>query len=283
MRYLLILILIGFQAGSVFGQEKKYFDKVKFSVYQGYRNIIATQHLNEKHIDFLNYMYTQESAADYPYFELDGKIRHHDKYELELRLALYNNLVPYCFNASYKFYLTHELSIEAGINGNRYYLTEFNSYYNKVYGNDITSRSIQRQWNISLMGVFLGPNYQFNYQSVEVNMSINAGMSSFYPFYQENIIKFAQSNYKLVHKYQTMFHFQPFVMPEIELSMDFMQYRHAIIGGRIKYALMYTKSAIKYELSSYEWTYDEPVKETILLSNHSFVQSDIDLGIFFRW
>ena len=112
---------------------------------------------------------------------------------------------------------------------------------------------------------------------------MNAGMSSFYPFTQENIIKSPQSNYKMVLEYQTRFYFLPFVMPEIELSMDFIRYKNAIIGGRIKYSFMYTKSAIKYEVTTYEWTYDNPQRETVLLSNHTFTQCDIDFGIFARW
>lgn len=266
-----------------FGQEKKYFDQIRFEVYQGYRNIKASKHSNEKQLDFLNYMYTQEDAADYPYFEMAAKLRHRDFYQIDLRMALYNNLIPYCYNAAFTYYLNPAFGIQVGSSANRYYLTEFNGFYYRDYGSNISSRSIQRQWNISLMGFYAGPSYQIRYQSIIVDLALNAGMASFYPFTQENIIKTSQSNYKLVLEYQTRFHFLPFVMPEIELSMDFMRYKNAIIGGRIKYAFMYTKSAIKYELTTYEWTYDNPQRQTILLSNHSFIQSDIDFGIFARW
>ena len=266
-----------------FGQEKKYFDQIRFEVYQGYRNINATKHPNEKQLDFLNYLYTQDEAADYPYFELSTKLRHRDFYQIDLRMALYNNLIPYCYNASFSYYITPKLGIQAGSFANRYYLTEFNGFYNTIYGNSISTRYIQRQWNISLMGFYLGPTYQIKYQSIMIDLALNAGLSSFYPFTQENIIKTPQSNYKLVLEYQTRFHFLPCVIPEIELSMDFMRYKNAIIGGRVKYAFMYTKSAIKYERTSYEWTYDNPERQTILLSNHALTQSDIDFGIFARW
>ena len=283
MKYRLITIFLLLFAFHSPGQEKKYFDKIKFSVYQGYRNINATWHDEKKQLDFLNYMYTQDQAADYPYFEMATKFRHLDQYQVDLRMALYNNLIPYCFNLSFDYYLNHEIAIQVGAVGNRYYLTEFNGFYNHLYGSDISTRYIQRQWNISLVGFYAGSSYELNYQSIELNLSLNAGMSSFYPFTQENIIKKPHSNYKRVLDYQTKFHFLPFVMPEIELSIDFMRYKNAIIGARIKYVFMYTKSAIKYVVTSYEWTYDSPEPETVLLPYHAFTQSDIDFGIFARW
>lgn len=266
-----------------FAEDKKYFDQIRFSVDQGYRNISASKHPDEKNLDFLNYLYNQEDVADYPYFEMGIKLRHRDIYQLDLRTSLYNNLIPYCYNFSFNYYLTPDLGILAGSMGNRYYLTEFNGFYNTIYGSKISTRAIQRQWNISLVGLYVGPSYQLNYNSLELDIAIKAGVASYYPFSQENIIKESQTNYKMVLEYQTQFHFLPFVMPEIELSMDFMRYKTAIIGGRIKYAFLFTKSAIKYEVTSYEWTYDLPQSEVILLSNHSFIQSDIDFGIFVKW
>lgn len=280
---LLILLILSSLVSISFAQDVKHFDQKRFSVYQGFRSIHTTKHLNETQLDFLNYLYTEEDASDYQYFEMASRLRHLDTYQIDLRIALYNNLIPYCYNFSFDYFINPSLAVEIGSLGNRYYLTEFNGFYDSMFENKITTRYIQRQWNLSLLGFYIGPRYQFNYQTIHVDFVLRGGMASIYPFTQKNIIKEPQSNYKLVFDYQSKFYFLPFVMPELELSIDFIQYKNAIIGGRIKYALLYTKTAINYNLTKYEWTYDSPETVNVQLSNHSFIQSDFDFGIYVKW
>ena len=283
MKRLLILLILSSLVDISFAQDGKYFDYKRFSVYQGFRSVTATKHLDEKDLDFLNYLYTKEDASDYQYFEMAARLRHKDTYQIDLRIALYNNLIPYCYNVSFDYFINPTFGFAIGSMGNRYYLTEFNGFYDSMFKQKITSRYIQRQWNLSLLGFYLGSRYQFNYQTIHVDFVLKGGVASIYPFKQQNIVKEPQSNYKVVFDYQSKFHFLPFVMPELELSIDFFQYKNAIIGGRIKYALLYTKTAINYNLTKYEWTYDSPETVNVQLSNHSFIQSDTDFGVFVKW
>ncbi|MBN2807510.1 MAG: hypothetical protein JXR22_12705 [Prolixibacteraceae bacterium] len=281
-KHLTILLFIFFPL-TVFTQEKRHFDLQRFSVYQGYRSIHTTKHLNEKQLDFLNYVFTKEDAPDYPYFEMATRLRHRDVYQLDLRMALYNNLIPYCFNLSATYFIQPNFGISLGSLGNRFYLTEFSGFYQSMFKHPINTRYIERQWNISMIGCYFAPSYRFQYETIHLDLLFRAGLSSIYPFWQRDIVKEPQTNYKTVFDYRSKFYFLPFVMPEAELSIDFFRYKTAIIGGRIKYSLLYTKMAINYDITRYEWTYDHPVTINVQLSKHAFIQSDIDFGIFLKW
>lgn len=279
----LTIILFGLFALSGYAQESRYFDQRRFAVYQGYRSVHTTKHLNEKQLDFLNYIFTREDAPDYPYFEMATRLRHRDVYQLDMRIALYNNLIPYCFNLAATYYPTPDFGLTLGALGNRYYLTEFSSFYQTLFKHSINTRYIERQWNISMIGFFVAPGYRFKYETIQLDLFLRAGMASIYPFWQRDLVKEPQTNYKTVFDYQSKFYFLPFVMPEAELSIDIFRYKTAIIGTRIKYALLYTKMAINYDMTRYEWTYDRPSTINVQLSKHAFIQSDIDFGIFMKW
>lgn len=276
-----LLLLLMPLAG--FTQYSRHFDQKRFAVYQGYRNVNTTKHLNEKQLDFLNYIFTKEDAPDYPYFEMAAKLRHRDVYQLDLRMALYNNLIPYCYNLSAAYLFTPNFGLSVGTMGNRYYLTEFSDFYSTLFKHPINSRYIERQWNISMMGFYLAPSYRIHYETIFIDLILRAGMASIYPFWQRDIVKEPQTNYKTVFDYHSKFYFLPYVMPEAELSIDFFRYKNAILGGRIKYSLLYAKMAINYDMTRYEWTYDYPTTHNVQLSKHAFVQSDIDFGIFLKW
>lgn len=282
-RRVVILIGVLFVAISVKARSDRYFSDNWFSIYEGSRNVFSNQVNTGNQIDFLNYMYSVENDADYPYIEFATRLKHYDLYQIDVRLTLYNSVVPYCYNISYERFLNENFGIMAGSLANRYYITEFNDIYSSIFDVDINARSLVRQWNMSLIGAYIGPSYQNSYEIFSVYAVLKAGMATFYPFQQKNIIKEEQTNYKMVYDYNSRVNFQPFIMPEVEFSVEFIQYRRANIGGRIRMAYMYTRTSINYNQDFYEWTYDSPVHDVVKTPKHNFQQLDWDLGVFIRW
>jgi hypothetical protein len=166
---------------------------------------------------------------------------------------------------------------------NRYYLTEFYGFYPSIFEKDITVRYISRQWNISHLGFYLGPTYQLKYKTIELNVLLKAGLGTFYPFQQRDIIKENKSNLKYVYDYKTRSNYTMFYMPEAELLIDLFEYKKAISGGRIKLGYTYSRTAINYDLTIYKWNYNSSREELVRLPKHNFQQLDWDFGIFIRW
>ena len=263
--------------------ENKYFSERWISIFNGSRNIYAENIVNTEQLDFLNYVYTQEEKADYNYFQIALRLRRNDRYKIDGSLSLYNNLMPYAYNVSFNYLLPRHFGIIAGSMSNRYYLTEFNDFYSSVIDKNIVTRYIIREWKFNMLSFYLGPTFSTRYNTIEFCGALKAGLTSFNTFNQRNIIKENLSNYKSVYDYQTTIHFSPFLMPELLINIDLLKYKKVILGGRFQFSYMVTRNSINYELSTYEWTYENVQKEKIKLPQHIFQQTDWDFGIYFRW
>lgn len=274
---LLLVFALGVSA------DDKYFTDTRISVFNGYRNIYANKLINSDQVDFLNYLYTQNEKADYNYFQISMLLRHADRYQIEVGISLYNNLIPYAYNVSFNYLLHKHFGIIGGSMSNRFYLTEFNDFYASIIDKEITTRYITREWKFSMLAFYFGPSYQFRYNTLELRAALKTGVTTFTAFDQRNIIKENLSNYKIVYDYQSFMHFAPFVMPELLLSIDLLAYKKIVFGGRFKFSYLVTHNSINYHLRTYEWTYQNIKQENRKLPSHTFQQTDWDFGIYFRW
>jgi hypothetical protein len=260
-----------------------YFSKIFFSIYQGYRHVQSPIQNDVNQLDFLNYVYTQSNSSDYQYLEFAVKLNRNDIFEIDARVSLHSILKPYCYCISIKYFNKHNWGLIAGSMANSYYFTDFDPYFTSLFEENISTRSIDRQWNFSLLSLYAGPIYDISYKTINLNMNLKGGLCSFIPLHQKNIIKYDQSNYKKVLEYQSSYNFAPFMASEIELFIELFKCKKTLWGIRTKFSYLITKNAINYQLNTYEWTYDSLTKQQFELPKHIFQQTDWDFGIFIRW
>lgn len=263
--------------------DDKYITESQINIFNGYRNISNNYLANQNQLDFLNYVFEQKEKADYNYFHVALSLRHADKYQIYAGISLYNNLIPYAHNISFNYFLPKNFGIIAGSMSYRYYLTEFNKFYSSQNDKELIAKYLSRQWKFSMIGFYLGPTYQIRYNTILLNAAIKIGVSSFTPFHQRNILKEELSNYKIVYNYETLVHFSPFMMPEVQANIDLLKYKKVILGARVKFSYFVSQNSINYQLSTYEWTYQNAKHEKMKLPQHSFQQSDWDFGLYFKW
>jgi hypothetical protein len=281
MRKTLLLILIVSFGLNLFAQDY-YFNKGRLSVYRGYRDITVSNRPN-KDLDFLNYVYTDDENSLYQYTEATLKLWSKKNFQLEGSMAIYNELKPYCFKLSFNYQFKHGIGLMAGAMSNRLYLVEYNSFYATIYNEDYYPRSLDRQWHFSIGSAYIAPTYELNYKWVHLEAALKTGLSSYMPFHQRDIIKQYESNFKRVLDYETLWTPAIFAMPEVELLVDLIKYKKGAIGGRMKFSYFYTRNALKYTLTTYDWTYDNPVAKKVNNPKHAYQQSDFDIGLFVRW
>jgi len=283
MRKKIVLIILALTAVNVTFAAEKYFFKKRVSLYGGFRNVNLSQKPLGNNLDFLNYVYTDGQFDIYQYSEVELKLWSKENYQIETKISFYDNLTPYGFNVSFNYLLNSRVGVEAGSMASRLYLTEFNQFYSHVFDQEFYPRTIERQWNFSLGSVYIGPTFQMNYKWLQFETTLKAGVSSYLPFHQQNSIKKYQSNYKMVFDYQTNMNAAFFVMPEIEIFADIVKLNKILLGGRFKVNHYYSRNAVNYKLTTYEWTYENPVESKVRNTKHTFQQTDWDFGVFLRW
>lgn len=282
MKKTITIILILLFVTKLHAEDKKYFSEKWFMMYEGFRNSTVEMRPSSS-LDFMNYFYEADNFSDYAYFEVATKLNHQDIYQLEARISIYNSLIPYCFNLSYDRTIWGNLGWIGGAMSNRFYLKEYNQVFNELADFNHTHRSLKRQWNMNLFSVYTGPTFHYRYKTLQINLLLKAGVATFLPFQQKDILKDNSSNFKMVLDYNTNPTLGPFAMPELELAIDFIKYKKSIIGGRLKFAYYYSRTRINYTLDRYEWTYDNPITSDVHSLKHNFQQMDWDFGIFIRW
>ncbi len=275
---LLTLLLFGFSS-----KAERFIDEHKLSLYRGYRFVDYEKTLSPTKIDFLNYIYTQPEESDYQYTRFEAYVKFKTKYSASLQLAIRNTLIPYSYDFTLSYLLNKNYYLLGGSFSERFYLTEFNGSYKYFFNEDISVRYINRQWNFSFVGFFVGVGAEYKYRNMRFHGKLKSGVLSVFPFQQRNIIKFQNSNYKLVHSYNSRWDISPFIMPQFIFEIDLFRYKNIFWGARFGAGYLYSKPRINYELSIFQWTYDSPEIQRNKMPSHIIQQFNWDFGVFIRW
>jgi hypothetical protein len=253
------------------------------SLYYGIKDVTSEHPGSAQQLDFLDHIYYQDNQADYNYFEIASKLEFESKYQLETNFTLNYKLVPYNYNISFNYRLNRNLGLMVGSMSSRYYLTEFNQYYSRTNSGEVKTSPISRDWDFSMATAYLAPNFQAKYKTMELFVALQAGLGSFLPFEQQNLVKTSNTDSKVVYDYETKLSFSPFIMPTLELNFDFLNYNSAIIGGRVRVRHFITQNSINYEETSYNYNDTNFKSQSIETPTRDFMQTDIDFGFFVRW
>ncbi len=220
IRILMMLFMIPFVYCQNLRAQDKIAEKYSVSSWFGLRKTTRDIFSNTGNLDFLNYL-------DFESDEYLGFTTHacfNDKWEADVKLALYSDMIPTYLNAKGIYKPFRYLGFTVGIYIYPHYLNNYDSYHklqdDGFYG-DINTNTRQNLLNET--GFIAGLVFPFSYHSFTCTLYFSGGISSMVKFEEVFDQKEVNSNLRRVIRYETLPSPALYFLPEAELKLDILK------------------------------------------------------------
>ncbi|MHC1775205.1 MAG: hypothetical protein AB9834_07275 [Lentimicrobium sp.] len=259
--FLIIQLLLLFTGVSrSMAQQSAEKEKFCFSLNFGGRYINRDSLANSNDLDFMNYLYKQDNAAEYGYISLNFSMAPSEKIEFSATAVLLSDLSPNQFNLDIRYKPVIKYNhIGWGLIGSfiiyPQYLENFNSFHilsDTGFTADLNPNF--RQISIYDLGIAAGPTMNYQYRRFFAEISFRTGISGFISFNERISQKKTDANLIREIHYETSYSPAVFFMPEAELGYKITSGGRLNFGINLKTGGMWSKRAINYTRTTYNWT-----------------------------
>lgn len=221
-------------------------------------------------------------SSKYRNFSTGAEFKVAPKLSLGIDLLIYEELVP----VSYKMYAKHFLKPEFGL------MAAFHSYFVFIeggYNADWTTfpagtRNVTPYLNSSKevnnfeygVGVF----WNKVVKNVTFKLEGQIGVAQFGRYNSLNQYYHLQNSFERV-KVDVVGKPSHYVYGYTGLSVSYFPFKRIGVQGRCQ--IHGGKRSLDYHRTIYHWTYQNPVKDNVNASKHSFFRTDSDIGLVYRF
>ncbi|MFZ4726833.1 MAG: hypothetical protein ACOYMD_15475 [Paludibacter sp.] len=280
LNLILIILFISF---NTFAQTH---NRSKLSITFGTRDMWHTPNTTttNNQLDFINYFDYSDEFPAYEYLEIAQHQWWSSKFESDFKIA-----VDPGFSPNY-LYLKGIYKIKKWLGLSALYVAlpqslrlsdSFENFEPKV-NTFIVQTDGKRFYQYDHCfgaGIYAPINYKF----IHLNLSLNAciGLS---PAYNRTVYLYSYStNYHAVYDYKIESATTFFILPEVDLNIDFVELGKGTIGLQLKSNWMTTQKSIYYKLNKMEWTTDNSIQLNVKHAPQQITKFEFDGGIYFRW
>ncbi len=281
---IMMFLLLSLAASPLLPAQGRFIEKKQAAIWFGVRDITPDSLANSGDLDFLNYLYSSDEMAEYQYLGLSAHLWFRGDWEADLKVAMYDDFAPTSLNLKAIWMPMKYMGFTAGFYSYPQLLNEFNMFHRLsdegFYGD---TDSNFRQRHIHETGVMAGLVMPVNYRFIHLTLYLNGGISALSKFNEKITQKIVNGNMKREIRYSTKSSRALFFFPEADLGLDCFRIGETTLGIRGHASWYITRRSIDYSRTTYEWTYDNPVKEVIDNPAHRFSKLEFDAGIYLTW
>lgn len=264
--------------------QEKFIEKKQVALWFGIRDIASDSLGNTGDLDFLNYLHSSADMAEYQYLGLSAHLWFRGSWEADIKVAMYDDFAPNNLNIKALWVPLKNLGFTAGFYTYPQLMNEFNMFHRiedeGFYGD--TDNNF-RQRRIRESGLMAGLVLPFNWHFLHATAYLSGGLSTLSPFDEKVTQKMINGNMKREIRYSTRHSPALFFFPEVELGVDCFSIGNAKAGLRVRSSWYMVSRSIDYSRVTYDWTYDNPIREEVDNPNHNFSKFEFDAGFSLTW
>lgn len=235
-------------------------------------------------LDFLNYVYRDKYTGNLAYISFSGYFKFSDTLDLSVNIGMYSDLAPTKHNFSIRYFPYRILGFGISYMGYPQYVNEFNQYHwNTDQGLYADLDPNYKQHKMFNYGLAIGPEIRYSYSNISVDFRTHVGIRWVDILDVEILQKAINGNFRRVIHYRTDPSPNLYFYPEINLGLKLFTISKTDIGIRFRSAAEYSKRAISYTRSTYDWVADEPIVSKVKPISHSSFVYEFDFSLQLRW
>lgn len=280
------LLLLFAGTSRILAQQRPEKEKFYFNLNFGGRYINRDSLANTEDLDFMNYLYKQENAAEYGFISLNFRMAPTQKIEFSATAVLLSDLSPNQLNLDIRYKpVIKGNPIGWGLIGSFFiypqYLENYNSFHivrDTGFTADLNPNF--RQISIYDLGIAAGPTMNYQYRRFFAEISFRTGLCGFIPFNERISQKKTDANLRREYDYETRFSPAVFFMPEAELGFRLTSGGRLNFGITLKAGGMWSERAINYTRKTYNWTPENVIISDISPDKHWYSKAEIQGGFY---
>ncbi len=236
-------------------------------------------------LDFLNYVYRDNFSGNLAYISFMGFFKFSDSLDLSVNIGMYSDLAPTKNSVSIRYFPYKMLGFGISFMGYPQYFNEYNQFHwNTDEGLYADLDPNYRQHRMFNYGLALGSDFRYSYNNrFFVDFRAYAGLRWFDILDVEILQKAINGNFRRVIHYRTSPSPSLYFYPEINLGLKLFTISKTDIGFRFRSAAEFSKRAINYTRTTYDWVADEPTVSKVKPKSHSSSILEVDFGLHLRW
>lgn len=261
-------------------------NEVRLSSWFGFRDIECERFAPTEHLDFINYLEANKEYPEDEYLGLKLFMDFDGPWQTELAFAFSSGWDVNAYNLKLKYFPSKYIGLSAGILRNPHYIYYFEEYlYNRDldYYTDVRNGSNHKYLVAADKGFMAGLVLPLNYRFLHLTLHLNGGASSIRPFREDFGQKRINSNFRRDLVFESRESYNWFFFPEATFSMDVFRIKNVRIGIQAQASWFLTQKYLNYTLTTYEWTYDNPIVQQIKSPSHRLERLEYDIGLVVRW
>lgn len=257
-----------------------------FSIGFGGRYINRDSLPDSGDLDFMNYLYRQDTGAEYGLLSLNFRMAPSEKFEFSATAVLLSDLIPNQLNIDVRYKpVPNDKPMTWGMIGSFFiypqYLENYNSFHllhDTGFIADLDPNF--RQISIYDIGIALGPSLNFSKGRFHGEINLGVGISGFLPFNEHISQKKTDANLRREYHYET--HYSPalFFRPGAEAGFRLISFGKASAGITISAGGMWSKRSISYKRTAYIWTTENAITQEIKSEKQWYSKLEIEGGFY---
>lgn len=239
---------------------------------------------NSMNIDFLNYSNTYPGYFDYAVVNIGYKFDFLSKISAEINLIVMSNLVPDNYDVSVYYHFNKTVALGVGSRLNKFYISNFEQFHLQRFPDYYLVDNNQKQFRVYDLGFYLTPMFKLiQHKWFQTTVKVDVGMTSFLGEEADFYHKRKLSNERMTYHYNTIFSFQPYVNPKLEIRLRIFNINKTAVGLFLNSNFFYSYRTMNYNRSIQLWTSDSEVYEFIRPQKHKSTQFEASAGFYVKW
>lgn len=235
-------------------------------------------------LDFLNYVYSDKFTGNLAYISFLGYFKFSDSLDLSVNFGMYSDMAPTKNSISIRYFPYKLLGYGISYMGYPQYINEFNQYHwNTDQGLYADLDPNYKQHKMFNYGLALGPEIRYSNSNFSFDFKTHVGLRWFDILDVEILQKAINSNFRRVIHYRTNPSPNLYFYPEINLGLTLFTISKTDVGIRFRSAAEYSKRAINYTRTTYDWVDDEPTVSKVKPRSHRSFIYEFDFSLQLRW
>lgn len=241
---------------------------------------------NDTHLDFLNYLDTDNFTGNYLYINLNGNFSFSNHYYMNMVVGMYSDLAPVKYNFALSYIPWNSFGLGVSFLGYPEYINEITQFHwdnhQGMYGSGSTDSNYWQRSNYN-MGIAVGPEFKYEYRALSVDFRVHAGFRWVKRFDTGIAQKELYGNYRRVYNYEVGSNLNLYILPEFEFRVNMFTVSESIIGIKVRVAGEFSNRTLNYQQTTYNWTAQNISVNDVTLPKHSYSTFEFDFGLFARW
>jgi len=261
-------------------------DEIRISTYFGYREIECQRFDPGEHLDFMDYLEANEDYPEDEYLGFAYFLNFDGPWQIVGRFTLDSGWDFSGYNLKLRYFPFNSIGLSAGVFRRPHYIRYYDEYLinrDVDYYTDSRNGSDHKYMEAGDKGWMAGLVLPVDYRFLHLTMELHGGLSSIIPFQEEFGQKKMNSNFRRDLVYEAKNSYNWFFFPEATLGIDIFRIKRVRIGIQAQASWYLTKKYLNYSLTTYEWTYDNPITTQVYSPKHRLQKLEFDVGLIVRF